>query len=124
MRDFLSQVDLFTSGEEGYHTFRIPALATTGKGTVLAFCEGRKHSGSDAGKIDLLLTCAAIRSLDSGFKLSSQCFSPLKAKVVFFGYFFQYIRQPFFIFLVLITPPAAAKIFDGVHTLESDRDDS
>ena len=61
-RDFLSQIDLFASGEEGYHTYRIPALATTAKGTVLAFCEGRKHSRSDAGKIDLLLR----RSADGG----------------------------------------------------------
>ena len=61
-REFLSQIDLFASGEEGYHTYRIPALATTAKGTVLAFCEGRKHSRSDAGKIDLLLR----RSADGG----------------------------------------------------------
>ena len=47
-RDFLSQTDLFASGEEGYHTYRIPALTTTGKGTVLAFCEGRKDSRSHA----------------------------------------------------------------------------
>ena len=61
-REFLSQIDLFASGEEGYHTYRIPALATTAKATVLAFCEGRKHSRSDAGKIDLLLR----RSADGG----------------------------------------------------------
>ena len=39
-RNFLSQIDLFASGEGGYHTYRIPALATTAEGTVLAFCEG------------------------------------------------------------------------------------
>ena len=46
---------LFISGEDGYHTYRIPALVVSQKGTVLAFCEGRKYGRSDAGKIDLVL---------------------------------------------------------------------
>lgn len=58
----LAQTDLFISGQEGYHTFRIPALVVTLQGTVLAFCEGRKHSSSDAGDIDLMLK----RSRDGG----------------------------------------------------------
>lgn len=49
-------------GKDGYHTFRIPALATTTKGTVLAFCEGRKNSSGDSGNIDLLVK----RSTDHG----------------------------------------------------------
>jgi len=53
---------LFARGQDGYHTFRIPALAVTTKGTVLAFAEGRKKSGGDAGKIDLLVR----RSTDNG----------------------------------------------------------
>ncbi len=56
------QADLFRSGEGGYHTYRIPALATTLKGTLLAFCEGRKGGQGDAGDIDLLLR----RSTDGG----------------------------------------------------------
>ncbi len=52
----------YTSGEGGYHTYRIPALVISDQGTVLAFCEGRKRSMDDAGDIDLLLR----RSLDSG----------------------------------------------------------
>ncbi len=57
-----SQMEVFRSGEGGYHTYRIPALIVSAKGTLLAFCEGRKNGGGDAGKIDLLLR----RSVDQG----------------------------------------------------------
>lgn len=53
---------LFISGQDGYHTYRIPALAVTTKGTVLAICEGRKNSWNDSGNIDLVLK----RSTDNG----------------------------------------------------------
>lgn len=53
---------IFVAMDDGYHTFRIPALAKTTKGTLLAFCEGRKLSASDTGDIDLVLR----RSLDGG----------------------------------------------------------
>jgi len=56
------QTDLFVSGTEGYHTFRIPALAVTKKGTLLAFCEGRKRGRGDSGAIDTVLR----RSTDDG----------------------------------------------------------
>jgi sialidase-1 len=58
----MTQLDVFRSGEGGYHTYRIPALITTRKGTLLAFCEGRRNAGSDSGDIDLLLK----RSFDQG----------------------------------------------------------
>ena len=32
------QVEVFHSGEEGYHTYRIPAMIVSPKGTILAFC--------------------------------------------------------------------------------------
>lgn len=54
--------DIFVKGQQGYHTYRIPALAKTVKGTILAFCEGRKESGSDTGDINLILR----RSIDDG----------------------------------------------------------
>lgn len=53
---------VFTSGADGYHTYRIPSLIVTPKGTLLAFCEGRKTGRGDAGNIDLLLK----RSTDGG----------------------------------------------------------
>src|SRR5689334_24449811 len=56
------QAAVFVAGQGGYHTYRIPSLIVTGRGTVLAFCEGRKGGSGDAGDIDLLLR----RSLDGG----------------------------------------------------------
>jgi sialidase-1 len=56
------QSPLFISGQGGYHTYRIPALLATARGTLLAFCEGRRHSRSDSGEIDILLR----RSADGG----------------------------------------------------------
>ncbi len=58
----LRQINVFTSGTDGYHTFRIPALATAPDGALLAFCEGRKNARSDTGDIDLVLK----RSFDGG----------------------------------------------------------
>ena len=57
-----SHIDVFTSGQGGYHTYRIPVLITTKKGTLLSFCEGRKTSTIDDGDNDLLLR----RSTDAG----------------------------------------------------------
>src|SRR6266496_3358866 len=57
-----SETGVFRAGEGGYHTYRIPALITSAKGTLLAFCEGRRNSGSDTGDIDVLLR----RSFDNG----------------------------------------------------------
>lgn len=56
------KIVVFESGEGGYHTYRIPALIVTKKGTLLAFCEGRKNSRSDTGEINTLLR----RSFDGG----------------------------------------------------------
>lgn len=55
-------VTVYRSGESGYHTYRIPALITSARGTLLAFAEGRKAGQGDAGDIDLLLR----RSTDGG----------------------------------------------------------
>ena len=57
-----AQLSVFTAGENGYHTYRIPSLIVSPKGTLLAFCEGRKKGRGDAGDIDLLLR----RSSDGG----------------------------------------------------------
>ncbi len=56
------QIDVYVSGTGGYHTYRIPAVVLTVRGTLLAFCEGRKTGRGDHGDIDLVLR----RSGDGG----------------------------------------------------------
>jgi sialidase-1 len=60
--------DVFVSGKDGYHTYRIPAIVVTTNGTAIAFCEGRKNSRSDTGDIDLLVK----RSTDGGRTWNAQ----------------------------------------------------
>ena len=62
------EIDLFTSGTDGYDTYRIPAFITTRTGALLAFCEGRKDSQQDSGDIDLIFK----RSGDGGKTWSKQ----------------------------------------------------
>ena len=57
----LETTAVYTSGAEGYHTFRIPAILGT-PNHLLAFCEGRRDGGGDSGEIDLVLK----RSSDGG----------------------------------------------------------
>ena len=58
----LVQTDVFHAGQDGYHTYRIPALVVTQKGTLLAICEGRKTGRGDHGDLDMVLK----RSTDGG----------------------------------------------------------
>ena len=58
----LKQAVLFQSRQGGYHTYRIPGLVVTARGTILAYCEARKDSPWDYGAIDILLR----RSVDGG----------------------------------------------------------
>jgi sialidase-1 len=52
----------FRAGQEGYASYRIPAVVVTGADTLLAFCEGRVDSARDHGHIDIVLK----RSTDGG----------------------------------------------------------
>lgn len=52
----------YTAGDNGYASFRIPAVVTTTRGTVLAFAEGRHAGTADSGDIDVVLR----RSSDGG----------------------------------------------------------
>ncbi|MDD3788827.1 MAG: sialidase family protein [Petrimonas sp.] len=59
----LSQsVTVFEKNTDGYACYRIPAIITTQKGSILAFAEARKTSCSDTGDIDLVMK----RSTDGG----------------------------------------------------------
>jgi len=53
---------VFRSGEDGYHTYRIPTIVRAKNGDLLAFCEGRKKAHLDDGDIDIMLK----RSTDDG----------------------------------------------------------
>ncbi|MFE9764853.1 exo-alpha-sialidase [Streptomyces sp. NPDC005808] len=52
----------FEAGQDGYASFRIPAVVATADGTLLAFCEGRVGSRQDFGNIAIVLK----RSTDGG----------------------------------------------------------
>lgn len=64
----IKQTNLWQSGQQGFHTYRIPALAVTNNGTILAFCEGRKTTRHDTGDIAMLVK----RSTDNGNTWSEQ----------------------------------------------------
>lgn len=57
------QVDLFRQGDDGVHTYRIPALVETRKGTLIAVADARHDKSSDLpGRISLVMR----RSFDKG----------------------------------------------------------
>jgi sialidase-1 len=58
---FFSKTTLFRAGEGGYSTYRIPAIAVTTRGTLLAFCAARVQPG-DWSEIAIALR----RSTDRG----------------------------------------------------------
>lgn len=53
---------VFRAGEDGYATFRIPAVVADADGGLIAFAEGRVGSAADDGNVDLV----AKRSTDEG----------------------------------------------------------
>lgn len=61
-RPFLTETPVYHEKDEGYFIHRIPALLTTDKGTLLAFCEARIGSAADAAATDVVLR----RSFDNG----------------------------------------------------------
>lgn len=58
----LQQLDLFHQGDAGVHTYRIPALLETRKGTLLAACDARHENSRDLpGRLSLVLRRSANR---------------------------------------------------------------
>jgi sialidase-1 len=56
------KIPVFTSGTDGYKTYRIPSIIRLPNGDLLAFCEGRVNGASDFGDIDIVMK----RSRDRG----------------------------------------------------------
>lgn len=57
-----AQTPVFVSGQEGYKSFRIPAIVRAPDGDLIAFAEGRVVGSNDYGNIDIVLK----RSRDKG----------------------------------------------------------
>lgn len=55
------ETSLFVGGQDDINTYRIPSLICTKKGTILAFCEGRRDNSKDGSPTHLVLK----RSLDN-----------------------------------------------------------
>jgi Neuraminidase (sialidase) len=53
---------LFSERSAGFTLYRIPGIIVTGHGTVLVYCEARKHSVADRGEIEIYMR----RSTDAG----------------------------------------------------------
>lgn len=53
---------VFTAGDDGINTYRIPSVVVTRKGTILAFCEARKYDWRDHVNTAVVLK----RSIDGG----------------------------------------------------------
>ena len=49
------EVPVFTSGQDGYKSFRIPAIIGLSDGKLIAFCEGRVNGPGDFGNNDLVM---------------------------------------------------------------------
>ncbi|RBL94070.1 sialidase family protein [Chitinophaga flava] len=58
----MKAVPVFTSGTEGYKSFRIPAIIRLPNGPLLAFAEGRVNNSGDFGDINIVMK----RSNDNG----------------------------------------------------------
>ena len=61
-------VPVWRAGDDGVHTYRIPAMVLCANGELLAFAEARRGSSGDTGDIDLV----ARRSADGGRTWSAQ----------------------------------------------------
>lgn len=56
------KVPVFVSGQEGFKSFRIPAIISAPNGDLLAFAEGRVHGAGDFGDVKIVMK----RSSDKG----------------------------------------------------------
>lgn len=62
-----TQVPVFLSGDDGFKSYRIPAIVSSPNGDLLAFAEGRVHHAGDFGDIKIVMK----RSSDKGHTWSA-----------------------------------------------------
>ena len=62
----ITHVDVFASGQDGYHTYRIPAVETAPDGSLLVFAEARKYNRHDPGMQGNDIDLVYKRSTDQG----------------------------------------------------------
>lgn len=67
----LEHATVFSAGEAGYHTMRIPAIEVAADGSLLAFAEARKNSAADPGQPGQEIDLVMKRSEDGGKTWSS-----------------------------------------------------
>src|SRR5438874_4540494 len=80
-----TKLTVFDPKAEGYTSCRIPGLAITPRGTLLAWCEARRGKGGDWDQIDILLrrsrdggrTWAAAQRLAGGGSGAETCNNPI-----------------------------------------------
>jgi len=58
--------DVFVSGKDGYHTYRIPAVEAAADGSLVAFAEARKNNMADPGMENNDIDLVMKRSTDGG----------------------------------------------------------
>lgn len=56
------RIDVFTEGQGGFASYRIPGIVVSARGTVLAYAEARKFTAADRGELEIHLR----RSTDGG----------------------------------------------------------
>lgn len=49
------KVPVFVSGNDGYKSYRIPAIISVSNGDLLAFCEGRVNGAGDFGHVNIVM---------------------------------------------------------------------
>lgn len=62
----LKHSDVFVSGKDGYHTYRIPAIEAAADGSLVAFAEARKDNMADPGMENNDIDLVMKRSTDGG----------------------------------------------------------
>lgn len=62
----LEHTDVFVSGKDGYHTYRIPAIEAAADGSLVAFAEARKNNMGDPGMENNDIDLVMKRSTDGG----------------------------------------------------------